>query len=280
MEAQLLMDTIEREILANRVRTWILEAGRMIRDKINNPRTISTKSNPNDLVTEMDKEVEFFFASKIREFYPSHLLLGEEGYGDSKINKKATVWVIDPIDGTMNFVHQKQNFAISVGIYHEGVGEIGCIYDVMNNTLYSALKGSGAYRNNKKLPPLEKGKLSLNESIVAFSHRWLMRNRFVNEKVMQQLVHDVRGVRSYGSAALGFARIAEGSLDAYITMRLEPWDIAAGKIIVEEVGGITTDVRGKAIGPLDSSSVLCAHPDIHAFLVKQYLRRAIKRRAR
>lgn len=280
MEAQLLMDTIEREILSNHVRAWILEAGRIIRDKINNPRVISTKSNPKDLVTEMDKEVEFFFATKIKEFYPGHLLLGEEGYGDSKINQTDTVWIIDPIDGTMNFVHQKQNFAISIGIYHQGIGEIGCIYDVMNNTLYSALKGNGAYKNNKKLPPLQKENLTLDESIVSFSHRWLMKNRFINEKVMQQLVHDVRGVRSYGSAALGFARIAEGSLDAYITMRLEPWDIAAGKIIVNEVGGITTDVRGREIRLLERSSVLCAHPDIHAQIVKQYLRRAIKRGAR
>src|SRR5690625_4600573 len=112
------MDTIEREILFNRTRAWMLEAGALIREKINDPRKVSTKSNPKDLVTEMDRAVEFFFATKIKEFYPNHLLLGEEGYGDSVINQTDTVWIIDPIDGTMNFVHQKQNFAISIGIYH------------------------------------------------------------------------------------------------------------------------------------------------------------------
>ncbi len=280
LEAQLLMDSIEREILSNRLRSWILQAGKNIREKINDPLIVSTKSNPKDLVTEMDREVESFFATKIKQFYPEHFLLGEEGYGDSVLNKSDTIWIIDPIDGTMNFVHQKQDFAISIGIYHQGVGEIGYIYDVMNNNLFSALRGNGAYKNDRKLPSLTKEALTLNESVVSFSHRWLMKNNFVNERAMQQLVRDVRGVRSYGSAALGFARVAEGSLDAYITMRLEPWDIAAGRIIVNEVGGVLTDARGKEIGLLDRSSVLCAHPDIHERIIKKYLRRAIKRGVR
>lgn len=280
MEAQLLMDNIEREILSNRLRSWILQAGKIIREKINDPLVVSTKSNPKDLVTEMDREVEFFFASKIKRFYPHHLLLGEEGYGHSELNKTDTIWIIDPIDGTMNFVNQKQDFAISIGIYHQGIGEIGYIYDVMSNTLYSALRGNGAYKNNAKLPKLKNESLSVDESIVAFSHRWLMKNNFVNEKSMQQLVKEVRGVRSYGSAALGFARVAEGSLDAYITMRIEPWDIAAGKIIVNEVGGITTDVQGKELKLLERSSVISAHPDVHDTIVKKYLKKAVKRRAR
>ncbi len=271
------MDQIEREILFNRIRAWVLDAGAIIRDKINDPWTVSTKSNPKDLVTEMDRAVEFFFAKKIKTFYQDHLLLGEEGYGDSDINKMDTVWIIDPIDGTMNFVHQKQNFAISLGVYHQGVGEIGIIYDVMNNNLYSALRGNGAYKNNKKLAPLKETKLTLNESIICFSHRWLMENDYVDEKVMQRLVHDVRGVRSYGSASLDIARVAEGVLDAYITMSLEPWDIAAGKVIVEEVGGIITDIEGKEIGVLERSSVVTAHPDIHEKIVQKYLIGAIKK---
>jgi len=274
------MDTIEREILSNRLRSWILQAGKLIRDKINDPLTVSTKSNPKDLVTEMDKEVEFFFATKIKEFYPNHLLLGEEGYGHAEINKTDTIWIIDPIDGTMNFVNQKQDFAVSIGIYHQGIGEIGYIYDVMNNTLFGAIRGNGAYKNSVRLPSLKNDSISLNESIVAFSHRWLMKNRFVNEKTMQQLVVDVRGVRSYGSAALGFARVAEGAIDAYITMRLEPWDMAAGRIIVNEVDGLTTDIRGKEIGLLERSSVISGHPEIHDRIVKKYLRKAVKRSAR
>src|SRR5699024_8738732 len=138
------MDAVTRETLFNRVRSWTLEAGAFIRNKINDPLTINKKSNPKDIVTEMDRKVEFFFAAKIKRYYPEHRLLSEEGYGDTLTDSSGTVWIIDPIDGTMNFVHQKQNFAISIGVYEHGVGEIGFIYDVMNNNLFSAMRGNGA----------------------------------------------------------------------------------------------------------------------------------------
>src|SRR5699024_2716654 len=110
------MDEITREILFNQTRAWVLEAGALIREKMHRPLTIDTKSNPNDLVTQLDQEVEFFFAEKIKQQFPNHFILSEEGYGDQNIDRDGTVWVIDPIDGTMNFVHQKKNFAISIGI--------------------------------------------------------------------------------------------------------------------------------------------------------------------
>lgn len=269
------MDVIDREILFNRVRAWILEAGSLIRRKMNDPLSISTKSSPKDLVTQIDKEVEFFFANKIKQFYPTHLLLGEEGYGDKNIDQLDTVWIIDPIDGTMNFVHQKQNFAISIGIYYKGIGEIGCIYDVMNNNLYSALRGNGAYKNDRKLRPLNDA-LTLEEAMICLSHRWIIENRLVDAAKMQQLVRRVRGVRTYGSAALEFALVAEGAIDAYITMRLEPWDVAAGKIIVAEVGGTTTNVTGEEVGLLETSSIITGNKAIHKTIVEQYLKHAIK----
>lgn len=275
MEAYILMDVIDREILFNRVRAWILQAGSIIRNKINNPLTVATKSSPKDLVTQMDREVEFFFANKIKQFYPTHLLLGEEGYGDKEIDKSDTIWIIDPIDGTMNLVHQKQNFAISIGIYFKGIGEIGCIYDVMNNNLYSALKGNGAYKNDRRLPPL-KDDLRLEEAMLCLSHRWIIENRLVDEKTMQQLVQKVRGVRTYGSASLEFALVAEGAIDAYITMRLAPWDIAAGKIIVAEVGGVTTNVLGDDVDLLEASSVITGNKSIHQTLIQDYLMKAKK----
>src|SRR5699024_9379441 len=237
--------------------------------------TIGTKSNPKDLVTEMDRKVEFFFANKIKRYYPQHFLLSEEGYGDTLSNSLGTIWIIDPIDGTMNFVHQKQHFAISIGIYEDGVGEIGFIYDVMNNNLYSAVRGNGAYKNDQKLPKLEE-KVTLTKSIICLNHYWLSENKLVDEKVMHQLIKDVRGTRTYGSAALEFAYVAEGAVDAYITMRLEPWDIAAEKIIVQEVGGITTNISGEKIGMLDRTSIITCNPAIQKTLLKNYLLKAKK----
>lgn len=269
------MDLITREALFNQVRSWILEAGDLIRKKMYNPLTIDTKSNPNDLVTELDKEVEFFFASKIKTHYPQHFLLSEEGYGDNLSSEVGTIWVLDPIDGTMNFVHQKQNFAISLGIYNEGIGQIGFIYDVMNNNLYSAMRNGGAFKNDYKLKRLNEN-LNLNHSIICMSHRWLSENSFSDRKVMQQLTNDIRGTRTYGSAALEFAYVAEGAADAYITMSLEPWDIAAGRIIVREVGGLTTNIYGEEVGMLERSSIISSNPSIHKTVINNYLLKAKK----
>lgn len=269
------MDPITRESLFNQVRAWMLEAGAIIRYKINEPRTVNMKSSPKDLVTEMDKEIEKFFSERIKRHYPGHLLLSEEGFGDQLTSLEGTVWIIDPIDGTMNFVHQKRNFAISIGIYYQGIGEIGFIFDVMANNLYSAMRGNGAFKNDVKLPSLN-NKLKLSESILCLNHRWLCENNTTDEKVMQELVNEIRGSRTYGSAALEFAFVAEGVIDGYVTMRLEPWDIAAGKIIVNEVDGITTNIDGENVDPLQRTSIITCHPGIHEELVEEYLTKAKK----
>lgn len=269
------MNEVTREALFNQIRAWTLQAGALIRNKINEPRTIDIKSNPNDLVTEMDREVELFFAEKIKSYYPEHLLHGEEGYGNAEIDQNKTIWILDPIDGTMNFVHQKQNFAISIGIYDQGIGEIGFIYDVMNNNLYSAVRDGGAFKNDQKLPRLDMNK-ELPQSIICLNHYWLMENKYYDHRIGQQLVRDARGTRTYGSAALEFAYVAEGALDAYVSMRLEPWDIAAGRIIVQEVGGLTTNILGEEIGILERSTVLACNPNLQDTLIHTYFKRAKK----
>lgn len=269
------MDVINRENLFNQTRDWILEAGALIRHKINNPLTIKTKSNPKDLVTEVDKEVELFFVERIKRKYPDHLLVSEEGFGDNLSNLKGVVWIIDPIDGTMNFIHRKRDFCISVGIYDEGIGEIGFVYDVMANNLYCALRDGGAFKNDEKLEQLEQD-LCLSESILCLNHHWLCENTLVDNKIMQKLVRDVRGTRTYGSAALEFAFVAEGVIDGYISMRLEPWDIAAGLIIVNEVGGKTTRVDGDSVNMLSRNPIITCNANIHHQIVENYLRKAKK----
>src|SRR5699024_9410547 len=142
------------------------------------------------------KETEQFFVRRVKEQFPHHLLLTEEGFGDEILSMNGTVWIIDPIDGTMNFVHQKRNFAISVGIYHDGIGQIGLIYNVMDDILYSAIKNNGAFKNDRRLPHL--GAVTLGKSLLGLNHYWLCENHLVNEKIMQDLVREIRGVRTYG----------------------------------------------------------------------------------
>src|SRR5690625_2045601 len=269
------MDINQKESVYQQAKEWIYEAGEEILSKINGPLDIQTKSNPNDLVTAVDSSTEAYFASKIRNNYPSQRIVSEEGYGDRLDTLEGTVWIIDPIDGTMNFIHQKRNFAISIGIYHDGVGEIGLIYDVIADILYSAKRNEGAKKNGVPLPKLDK-EVNLNEAILGLNHFWLCENRIVDEKVMQGLVKTVRGTRTYGSAALEFAYVAEGIMDGYLTMQLSPWDIAAGIVIVNEVGGITTDMEGEPINMLLKSSVLTCHPSIHDSISKDYFKKGKK----
>lgn len=269
------MDINKQTALFKQAKQWVLEAGKIIRDKINDPIVIETKSNVNDLVTTMDKETEVFFAKRIKESYPDHLLLGEEGYGDEITSLNGTIWIVDPIDGTMNFVHQKRNFAISVGIYVDGIGEIGLIYDVMADILYYANKGKGAYKNDIKLPNLSES-IAIEESIIALNHFWLCENDLVDEEVMQSFVKTVRGSRTIGSAALELAYVAEGVIDGYLAMRLSAWDVAAGMIIVNEVGGITTDRDGQEIDLLNRSSIISCNPQIHSIVIEDFLKKGKK----
>ncbi|WP_106497754.1 inositol monophosphatase family protein [Lentibacillus sp. Marseille-P4043] len=269
------MDLEIREKLYRQAKTWVLEAGATIRGKMNDPLVVDTKSNPNDLVTHMDKEIERFFAANIKHTYPDHLLLSEEGYGDDLKSLHGTVWIVDPIDGTMNFVHQKCNFAISVGIYHQGIGEIGLIYNVMDDILYHAVRGEGAYKDDVQLPHL-RDDVNLEKAILSMNHFWLCENRLVDETQMQLLVKKVRGTRTYGSAALEFAYVAEGKLDGYLTMSLAPWDVAAGIVIVNEVGGITTTISGDPVDMLHKNSILTCNPVIQSRIIKDYIEKGKK----
>lgn len=250
---------------------WVLEAGSMIRSRLNEPLSIKMKSSHKDLVTTMDHQVEKFLTTNIKEKYPNHQILAEEGFGDRVVNLSGFIWIIDPIDGTMNFVHQKRNFAISLAIYYKNVGYIGIIYDVMTRTLYYAIKDRGAFKNKQKLPQLADN-LTLNETILGLNHSWLINNQFVHESQMKWLIKKVRGTRTYGSAALQFAYVAEGSIDGYMSMRLSPWDFAAGLILVAEVGGVTTDIYGQSLCMLNRSTVFTGNKQIQQKIIKDYIK--------
>lgn len=264
------MNESTRQTIFENAKHWVLEAGDRIRERMKSEFQIDTKSNPNDLVTEVDKATEQFFASKIRSEYKDHFIIGEEGYGDKVESLDGTVWIIDPIDGTMNFVHQKRNFAISIGIIHNGIAEISLIYNVMDDILYTALKGEGAYKNDTKLSNL-KDNVQLSTSIFALNSIWACENKKVNEKKIQQLIIDSRGARGYGSAALELAYVAEGIIDGYITMNLAPWDFAAGYLLIEEVGGKVIQATGEKVNFLENNSIIACNRMVAEEILNKYI---------
>jgi myo-inositol-1(or 4)-monophosphatase len=249
---------------------WVMEAGDKIRDSFQKTLNIQTKSNPNDLVTNIDKEIEQFFINKIRKNFPNHRILGEEGFGDEVSNLDGVVWIIDPIDGTMNFIHQQRNFAISLAVYENGKGRIGIIYDVAHGEVYHAITGKGAFMNEIQLPALSMR--TVKESIIALNATWLMENHRIDHNLLIPLVREARGTRSYGTAALEMVFVATGRVDAYISMRLSPWDVAAGAIIIGELGGVITNLRGERLDFLSSDSLLVAKPGLHQTILNDYLK--------
>jgi myo-inositol-1(or 4)-monophosphatase len=163
---------------------------------------------------------------------------------------------------------------ISIGIYEDGESRLGYIYDVVLNELYHALSGKGAYFQGEKLPFLQE--TAVEKAIIGINSSWLASNRLLDPaQSLIPLVNDVRGTRSYGSAALEFAYVAAGRLDAYITMRLSPWDFAGGKIIVEEAGGIVTNLHGDPPNMLEKTPIIAACPGLHEKIIG-YLKNGLK----
>ncbi|ARD74111.1 inositol monophosphatase family protein [Staphylococcus xylosus] len=247
----------------------ILEAGINVRKIMKEDIKVETKSNPNDLVTNVDKATEKYLFDNITETYPNHLVIGEEGHGHHLKDETGVVWVIDPIDGTLNFVHQKENFAISIGIYNNGKPYAGFVYDVMNDVLYHAKSGEGAYENGTLLPEIEN--TPLKTSIIGINPNWLTKPRL--GEVFKPIVEEARSARAYGSAALEIIHVATGKLGGYVTPRLQPWDFAGGLIVLNEVGGLGTNLMGDTLSIYEPNSIVMANAQLHSELIEHHFQK-------
>ncbi|MET3698140.1 myo-inositol-1(or 4)-monophosphatase [Bacillus oleivorans] len=256
--------------IAQAAKEWVLEAGQRIRDSLNEELLIETKSDANDLVTNIDKDTEKFFIEKIKQYNLEFKIMGEEGFGDRIVSLDGVIWILDPIDGTMNFVHQKRNFAISLAVYENGEGRLGIIYDVMADDFYHVIPGSGAFLNDIRLNTLKD--VTLEKAIIGLNATWITPNKRIDYQILSPLVKTVRGTRSYGAAAIELAYVATGRLDGYITMRLNPWDYAAGKLLIEEVGGKTSNLKGEPLSLLNPSSLLVGGPTVYDEIRENYLK--------
>ncbi|MDN3954115.1 inositol monophosphatase family protein [Sporolactobacillus laevolacticus] len=253
-------------ILEKRVIGWIREAADHLRGSLSNPLEISEKSAHNDLVTNMDRSIEQFLVGKIKDTYPEHKIISEEGYGDGSSDTNGILWLLDPIDGTLNFVMQKRFFAISIGVYENGRGRAAFIYDVMGDEFFHCLSGQGAYQNDIKLSPLTE--IKIEDALIDMSTTWLKPNRRIDQDIMTEIVRKSSGTRAYGAASLELAYVAAGLLDAYFTMRLSPWDYGAGLILLNEVGGLYSRADGEQINILSRTSILAARPGLHEYMIQ------------
>ena len=226
-----------KSILLN-IKKWVKEAGEEQIKRFREPFKINEKSADIDLVTDVDYWTEDFLIEKIRKTYPNHAILTEES-GEHSVKNSEYEWIIDPIDGTTNFAHGFPLFCISVAVKYHNETVIGVVYIPKMNELYEAVKGNGAFLNGEKLHISTVD--TLPKAVVATGFPY---DRAVdsenNVENFTNVVTKVGGIRRTGSAAIDLCQVAAGRFDAYWELKLKPWDIAAGLLIVEEAGGYTT----------------------------------------
>jgi myo-inositol-1(or 4)-monophosphatase len=226
----------------NDIRTIAREAGEIVRDGFGSGFGVELKSNKNDLVTDVDKRSEKAIVDFIGKKYPEHGVLAEEG---SSRNRDAEyVWVIDPIDGTTNFAHGLPLFSISIGVRRNDETIAGAVYDVMRDALYFAEKGSGAFKNDERVRASDQPRLADALVVTGFPYN-IADNPRKTLELFTEFTLAARGVRRLGSAAIDFCYVAEGVFDGFWEINLNPWDVCAGRLLVEEAGGRVTDYRGE-----------------------------------
>ncbi|MCX6625683.1 MAG: inositol monophosphatase family protein [Acidobacteria bacterium] len=194
-----------------------------------------------DLVTEADRASENLVIERLRNHFPSHSLIGEEtGSHEGSSDYR---WYVDPLDGTTNFAHGFPVFNVTLGLECAGELVCGVIYDPTRNEMFTAERGSGAYLNNRRIRVSQVKRL--DDSLVATGFPSRRRHQSVNVYFYHQLAMASHGVRRAGAAAIDLAYVASGRLDAFWEFGLNPWDMAAGILMVEEAGGRISDMDGQ-----------------------------------
>jgi myo-inositol-1(or 4)-monophosphatase len=213
-----------------------------------------------DPVTQYDLRSERFIMSKISLTYPEHTVLAEEGSG--RDNNSAYRWVIDPLDGTVNYAHGFPVYSVSIALQYRGKSIVGVVYDPQSDELYSAAAGLGAYLNGKRIKVSQERKLerSLLATGFAYNIRTARKN---NLGMFARMMKQAQAVRRLGSAALDLCWMAAGRLDGFWEYYLHPWDTAAAILIVEEAGGRVTRIDGGKYSIFDNQ-ILASNGRIHA----------------
>jgi myo-inositol-1(or 4)-monophosphatase len=220
---------------------------------------------PGDFVSTADKRTENQLLEELTRVRPGYCFLLEEG-GTVEGPDKSHRFIIDPIDGTTNFLHGIPHFAISIGLEREGQLVSAVVFNPVTDEMYVAEKGQGAYLNDKRLRVSARKKLS--ESLLATGIPWLGRgdhDTFLGE--LAAAMSQTAGVRRFGTASLDLAYVAAGRFDAYWEHGLFPWDVAAGILLVREAGGVVTDLDGGQRA-LDSGHILASNEPLHPQLIK------------
>lgn len=218
--------------------------------------TIESKGR-NDYVSEVDRLAEQEIIRTLRKAYPHHAVIGEEtgSHGDNEYE-----WIIDPLDGTTNFLHGVPHYAVSIALRHRGRLEVGVIYDPIRQELFTAHRGGGALLDGRRIRVSNRP--DINGALVGTGFPFRAQHHFpAYMKMFTALTEKVSDLRRAGAAALDLAYVAAGRLDGYWEIGLQPWDMAAGVLLVKEAGGIVSDFKG-GDDYMNSGNIVCGSPRV------------------
>lgn len=217
----------------------------------------------NDFVTEVDRAAEAAIIETLKESYPDHAILAEES-GQSGTSEFC--WIIDPLDGTTNFIHGFPQYAVSIALSQKGVVTQGVVYDPGRNELFTASRGRGAFLNDKRIRVGRRDRLQDALIGTGFPYReWDHVDVYL--AMLRELMQKSAGVRRPGAAALDLAYVAAGRLDGFWEIGLSPWDMAAGSLLITEAGGLVGNLLGEP-GYLESGNIVAASPKVFAQLLQ------------
>ncbi|MFK8067445.1 MAG: inositol monophosphatase family protein [Gammaproteobacteria bacterium] len=227
-----------------------------------------TEKGYNDFVTEVDKKAESIIIDTIRDAYPDHSFLAEEsGITSNDPDNIEYQWIIDPLDGTTNFLHTFPQYAVSIALKHKGILDQAVIYDPNRSELFTATKGRGAFLDNRRIRVGKR--IGLKGSLIGTG--FPVRNQDQLGEYLQTfkaIFKDTAGIRRAGAASLDLAYVASGRLDGFWEMQLQPWDMAAGILLIQEAGGLVGDMQG-GNAQMKSGSIVAGNPRVFKEIIQR-----------
>jgi myo-inositol-1(or 4)-monophosphatase len=241
------------------------EAGKFLKYSVGKVRNVEMKAgDERNLVSEIDRGAEERIINIIRSRYPSHAILAEES-GHQRTSAETT-WIIDPLDGTTNFLHGVPIFSVTIGVERRGEIIAGVVYDPNLDELFTAEKGAGAFLNGKRLKVSSVGSLIESLIVTGFPYN-ISENPDKTVERFVRILLSAGGLRRLGSAAIDLAYVAAGRFDGFWEVSLNPWDMAAGVLLVQEAGGMVSDFEGK--GPnIYHRQVLASNGRLHPSMLE------------
>ncbi|XP_070700696.1 inositol monophosphatase 1-like isoform X2 [Pempheris klunzingeri] len=259
-------NTMEHAVSAAR------RAGQVVCEALQDDRKVMTKSSSVDLVTQTDQKVEQLIIQSVKEKFPTHRFIGEESVaaGEVCVLTDDPTWIIDPIDGTTNFVHTFPFVAVSIAFSVNKQVEFGVVYSCLEDKMFTARRGRGAFCNGKPLQV--SGQEDIKQSVIA-TEFGSSRDPEAVDKIFTSLKNilciPVHGVRGAGTAAINMCLVASGCVEAYYEIGMHIWDVAAGSLIVSEAGGVLMDVEGGAVDLMSRRIVAANNGTIAERIVKE-----------